>query len=153
VNFSFLGIFGIVVANLLAHRMTPGSLRGASAWLCLALPLPVLLAADVLLFGYRWNPNFLRLAFSCWEIGVTCASLSAPLFWLALRKGLSLYPISHGAMTGLLAGLVGVAVLEIYCPYLDRLHISAGHIGAAVTSTLAGAAAGLITSRMRRLGA
>jgi hypothetical protein len=148
VDFSLLGIFILVLANLLAHRMSPGSLCG-SAWLYLVLPVPVLLATDAWLFGYRWNPDFLPLEFSCWEIGVACAALSAPLFWLALRRGLSLYPVSHGAMTGLLAGLVGVAVLEIYCPYLDRLHITAGHIGAAVTSTLAGATAGLITSRKR----
>jgi hypothetical protein len=152
VDFSLLGIFALVLANLLAHRMTPGSLRG-SAWPYLALPLPILLAADAWLFGYRWNPDFLAPALSCWEIGVACAAVSAPLFWLALRRGFSVYPVSHGATAGLLAGLVGVAVLEIYCPYLDRLHIAAGHIGAAVTSTLAGAAAGLIKSRMRRLKA
>ena len=140
VDFSLLGIFILVLANLLAQGMSPGSFR-RSAWLYLALPLPILLATDAWLFGYRWNPNFLPLALSCWEIGITCAALSAPLFWLALRRGLSLYPVSHGAMTGLLAGLVGVAVLEIYCPYLDRLHITAGHIGAAVTSTPAAAAA------------
>lgn len=152
VDFSFLAIFGIVLANLLAHSMSPGSFR-RSAWLYLALPLPILLVTDAWLFGYRWNPKFLPLALSCWEIGITCAALSAPLFWLALRRGLSLYPVSHGAAVGLLAGLVGVAVLELYCPYLDRLHISAGHIGAAVTSTLAGTAAGLIRSRVRRLKA
>ena len=61
VNFSLLGIFGLGLANVLAHRMTPGSLRGASAWFYLALPLPVLLAADALLFGYRWSPDFLPL--------------------------------------------------------------------------------------------
>jgi hypothetical protein len=70
-----------------------------------------------------------------------------------LRRGFPLNPVSHGATTGLLAGLVGVTVLEIYCPYLDRLHISAAHIGAAVTSTLAGAALGAIQSTIGRLRA
>jgi hypothetical protein len=152
VDFSLLGVFAIGLANLLAHRMTPGSGRG-SLWLYLALPLSMLLAADAWLYGYRWNPDFLTPALSCWEIGVACAAVSAPFFWLALRRGFSLYPVSHGATAGFLAGLVGVAVLELYCPYLDRLHIAAGHIGAAITSTLAGAAAGLIRSRMRRLKA
>lgn len=148
VDFGLLGVSLLLLANLLAHEMAPGSRRIASAWAYLAVPLLALLTADFLMFGYRWNPAFFPLALSCWEIGVSCAALSAPLFWLALRRGFSLSPVSHGATTGLLAGLVGVTVLEIYCPYLDRLHISAAHIGAAVTSTLAGAAFGALKERM-----
>ena len=50
-------------------------------------------------------------------------------------------------------GLAGATVLEIYCPYLDRLHTSASHIGAAVTSLLVGTALGGIKSRIQRRGA
>jgi hypothetical protein len=151
VIFSLLGIHALVLVTLLAHQMTPGSRRRASVWLYLTVPLLTLLAADAWLFGYHWSPNFVPLALSCWEIGVVCAAISAPLFWLVLRRGLSLDPVGHGATTGLLAGLVGVTVLEIYCPYLDRLHISVSHIGAAATSTLVGAVLGLIKkSGMRR---
>ena len=150
VDFSLLGIGVLVLSNLLAHQMTPGSRRGAAVWLYLAIPVIAMLAAVASLFGDRWIPDFVRISISCWKIGVTCAALSAPLFWLALRRGFSLGPVSHGATAGLLAGLVGVTVLEIYCPYLDRLHISAAHIGAAVTSTLVGAALGGIQSRIRR---
>jgi hypothetical protein len=146
VDFGLLGISVLALANILAHQMTPGYRRRAAAGLYLAVPLLALLAADVSLFGYRWNPAFVSLALSCWEIGVACAAVSAPLFWLALRRGFSLHPVSHCATAGLLAGLVGVTVLEIYCPYLDRLHISVSHIGAAVTSALAGAALGGIKS-------
>jgi hypothetical protein len=81
-----------------------------------------------------------------------CAAIWAPLFWLTLRRGFPLDPITHGATAALLGGLVGVTVLEIYCPYLDRLHISTGHIGAAVTSVLAGAAWGGFQKRIRRRG-
>jgi hypothetical protein len=153
VDFSLLAISFLVLANVLAHQMEPGSSRRAAVGLYLAVPLLALFAADVSLFSYTWNPAFVPLAVSCWEIGVTCAAISAPLFWLALRRGFSLDPVSHGATAGLLAGLVGVTVLEIYCPYLDRLHISVSHIGAAVTSTLAGAALGSIKSRIERRAA
>jgi hypothetical protein len=44
-------------------------------------------------------------------------------------------------------------VLEIYCPYLDRLHTSAAHGGAAITSALLGAVLGGIKSRIERDGA
>jgi hypothetical protein len=150
VDLSLLGIGVLLLANTLAHQMTPGSHRRAPVWLFLAVPVLALLAADVSLFGYRWNPDFVPLALSCWKIGIVCAASSAPLFWLALRRGFSLNPVSHGATAGLLAGLVGVTVLEIYCPYLDRLHISASHLGAAVTSALVGAALGGIKSRIQR---
>ena len=150
VNLSLLGICILILANLLAHQMMPGSRRDAPMLLYFAAPLLALLAADLAMFGYRWSPKFAPEAISCWEIGVTCAGLSAPLFWLVLRRGFSLNPIAHGGITGLLAGLTGMTVLVIYCPYLDRLHISAGHMGAAVTAALVGAALGGIKSRIER---
>jgi len=152
VNFSLLGISVVVLANILARQMMPGSRRSAPVFVYIAVPLIALVAADAALFGYHSNPDFVPLALSCWEIGVTCAALSAPLFWLALRRGLSLNPIGHGATAGLLAGLVGVTVLEIYCPYLDRWHITVAHIGAAIASTLVGAVIGSIKSRIQQHG-
>jgi hypothetical protein len=152
VDFSLLGIALAGLANVLARQMMPGARLHVSTWFYLGAPLLGLFAAAISLFGYRWTPQFLPLALSCWEIGVVCAAISAPLFWLTLRRGFSLDPITHGATAGLLGGLVGVTVLEVYCPYLDRLHISTGHIGAAVTSALAGAAWGGFHHRIRRRG-
>jgi hypothetical protein len=149
VDFSLLAISLLALAKTLANQMMPGSRRGPPVWLLLAVSL-ALLAANVSLFGYHWNSAFVPLALSCWEIGVACAALSAPLFGLVLRRGFSLNPVAHGATVGLLAGLAGATVLEIYCPYLDRLHTSASHIGAAVTSLLVGAAWGGIKSRIQR---
>jgi hypothetical protein len=57
--------------------------------------------------------------------------------------------VSQGAMTGLLAGFVGVTVLEIHCPNLDRMHIAGGHLGAAVTAVLVGAALSAVVSRIQ----
>jgi hypothetical protein len=153
VNFSLLGVSILALANALAQQMMPGSRRRASVSLYIAVPLLALLAANVSVFGYRWNPNFVPIALSCWEIGVACAALSAPLFWMALRRGFSLDPVGHGATAGLLAGLVGATVLEIYCPYLDRLHTSAAHVGAAITSALLGAVLGGIKGRIERRAA
>jgi hypothetical protein len=150
VNFILIGASVLALANLLGHQMTPGARRRGPMLLYLALPVLGLTATDVALFGYHYSPDFVPLAISCWEIGVACAALCAPLFWLALRRGVSLNPVAHGATAGLLAGLAGVTVLEVYCPYLDRLHITAGHIGAAVTAMLAGAALGAIQRRVQR---
>src|SRR5271155_3274212 len=103
VDFGLLAVCILVVANALARRMAPGYRRRASVWTYLAAPLLGLLAADALLFGYRSNPDFVPLALSCWEIGLVCAALSAPLFWVVLRRGFALDPVGHGASVGLLA--------------------------------------------------
>src|ERR1700676_3684092 len=149
VDFTLLSISILVVAFALAKQMAPGSEQAAPGWTFIITPLLALLSAVALLFGYRWSPNFWPRAFACWEIGVACAALSAPLFWLVLRRGFSLSPVSQGAMTGLLAGFVGVTVLEIHCPNLDRMHIAGGHVGAAVTAVLVGAALSAVVSRIQ----
>lgn len=148
VDFCLLSLSILLVANTLAHWMMPGSRRSGSAWVYIVVPLIALMAADIALYGYRWRPGFVPLGLHCWEIGITCAALSAPLMWLALRRGASLRPVAQGATVGLLAGMVGVTVLDIYCNYLDRWHISVWHIGAAITSTLVGAAMGSVKGRM-----
>ncbi len=153
VSFVLLGASVLALANALAHWMTPGSGHVRSVWMYLAFPLLALLVANLAMFGYHANPQFVPQALWCWEIGVTCAGLSAPLFWLALRRGFPLNPLAQGAVTGLLAGLVGVTVLEIYCPQLDRLHISVSHIGAAVTAAMVGAAWGGAKNRIQRRAA
>jgi hypothetical protein len=123
VDFSLLAISVLALAKTLANQMTPGSRRSAPVWLLLALPLVALLVANASLFGYHWNPAFVPLALSCWEIGVACAALSAPLFWFVLRRGFSLNPVGHGATAGLLSGLAGtrcsksIARISIACTF------------------------------------
>ena len=147
VDFSLLGISGVALSNLLAQQMMPGSRYRAAVWVWLAAPLVALLAAVASLYGDQFKPDCVAWAMNCLKIGTACAACSAPLFWLALRRGFSLHPIAQGAAAGLLAGLVGVTVLEIYCPYLDRFHIFVSHIGAAVIAALAGAAFGWIKNK------
>jgi hypothetical protein len=148
VDLSLLAISALALANLLARQMTPGSRYRAAAWVWLAAPVVALLAAVTSLYGDEFKPDYVVWAVNCLKIGTACAAVSAPLFWLVLRRGFVLHPIAHGATAGLLSGLVGVTVLEIYCPYLDRFHISVSHIGAAVIAALAGAAFGWIKDRI-----
>lgn len=147
VDCSLLSISVVALANLLARQMMPGSGYRAAFRVWLLVPLVTLLAAVAALYGDQWKPDYVAWAMNCLKIGTACAACSAPLFWLALRRGFSLHPVAQGAAAGLLAGLAGVTVLEIYCPYLDRFHIFVSHIGAAVIATLAGAAFGWIKSK------
>ena len=146
INYSLLAVSIAALANLLARQMMPGSDRGLPLPLYFAAPLLAMLAADLTLFGNVPNPRFAHEALTCWEIGIVCAAVSAPLFWWVLRRGFSLAPVAHAGAAGLLAGLTGTTVLEIYCPYLDRAHISLAHLGAAITAVLVACALGRVTS-------
>ena len=62
VDFGLLSLSVVVLANTLAHQMAPGSNRRAAVSMYPGLSLLALLTADVVLFGYRWNPAFVPLA-------------------------------------------------------------------------------------------
>lgn len=142
VNFGILGISSCMLANMLARLIGPGSSSPVMPYA--VVPLLALIGSNSLLFGYQSNETLTPQTFACWEIGVSCASISAPLFWLILRRGFSINLVGQGAITGLLAGLTGVMVLEIHCPILEQSHIVTGHLGAALTCTAAGAAIGYL---------
>lgn len=141
-NAGIVAIAFALLARNVSHAMSPGSSRQSALSLFspyLALPLIALFASNTVLYSYREMTEFAPLALHCWKIGVTVAALCAPLFWLLLRRGFVLNFVAEGAAVGLMSGLVGVTVLEIFCPLLERGHIAAGHIGAAITATLVGA--------------
>ena len=148
VNFGILGISSCMLANMLARLISPGS--SSTVWGFTILPLLALIGSNSILFGDSLSKAFALETFTCWEIGVACASVSAILFWLVLRRGFSLNRVGHGTAAGLLAGLTGVMVLEIHCPILERAHIVAGHLGAALTCMAAGAALGYFYAALWR---
>lgn len=123
VDFTLVGISVLVLANILAQRMMPGYRYTSAVRVWLIAPLVAFLAAVAVLYGDESRPDYVAVAVHCVKIGIACAACSAPLFWLALRRGFSLHPVVQSAAAGLLGGLVGVTVLEIYCPYLDHLRL------------------------------
>jgi hypothetical protein len=152
-NVGILAIAFALLARNVSDAMSPGSLRQSTLSLFspyLVLPLIALFASNTVMYSYREMTDFVPLALSCWKIGVTVAAVSAPLFWLVLRRGFVLNFIAEGAAVGLMSGLVGVTVLEIFCPLLERAHITAGHVGAAITATLVGAIIGGVLGQIQR---
>lgn len=151
-NAGILAIAFALLAGNVSHAMSPGSSRQSTLSLFspyLVLPVIALFASNTVMYSYREMMEFAPLAFHCWKIGVTVAAVCAPLFWLALRRGFVLNFIAEGAAVGLMSGLVGVTVLEIFCPLLERAHITAGHVGAAITATLVGAIIGGVLGRIK----
>jgi hypothetical protein len=85
---------------------------------------------------------FVATGLVCLRIGLEYAAPAAVLFWLMLRRGVILKPAWMGATVGLLAGLTGITVLEIFCPNMNEFHILAWHLGAVLVSAAAGIAIG-----------
>jgi hypothetical protein len=102
----------------------------------------------VALFQFHPERTFVATGLVCLRIGLECAFAVAAISWLILRRGAALNRIAAGALAGALAGLSGLALLEIFCPNLNRYHILVWHLGAALTSTIVGILAGIVAQRL-----
>ena len=144
------GLLGLAI--LVAGQMVPGNraLVPPGAAVVAALGLPAAIFAT--LFEFHQEQTFVATGLMCLEIGLACAVPVAVVCWLILRKGVVLNPVAAGALTGLLAGLAGLTLLEIFCPNPDKYHILVWHMGAALVSTIGGAAIGRIVERFQWRG-
>lgn len=145
-----IAVFTVIVAAicLLAssavRQIVPGARQFfAPGWL-VSTALAALTGIFAMLFRPHAEPAFVATGLVCLRIGLECAVPSSIALWLLLRRGAILKPVWTGATTGTLAGLSGLAVLEIFCPNLNKYHILVWHMGAALTSALGGLAVGII---------
>jgi hypothetical protein len=68
--------------------------------------------------------------------------------WLVLRHGAILSPKLTAATAGGFAGLIGLTVLEVHCPILNRYHILIWHMGVVLLSMLGGLSLGAAWERI-----
>ena len=147
-------VFAVLAAGLgllsvlLSRVMVPGSRVLLDSRVAVAGVFAILAPIFAILFDFHAEPTFVATGLVCLTIGIECALPVAAFSWLILRQGMVLQPTAAGALTGLLAGLSGVTVLEIFCPNPDRYHILVWHIGAAMVSTIAGAAVGWLADSL-----
>ncbi|MCX6597343.1 MAG: NrsF family protein [Acidobacteria bacterium] len=155
--FVVLALMGVALAASLTRQMAPGSPSAMTpaVW---AVGLGAALAVVVLwLFDQRAEAEFVRVGLVCLQTGLAVAACTGLLLAWALRRGAMLSHGFSGSTAGALAGLTGLAVLELQCPNLNAAHILAWHLPVVVFSSLAGLvtglAAGLIPAgRHRRRG-
>jgi hypothetical protein len=137
----------ILLATSLGREIAPGSRVVFPPAQSIAALLAIFAGVFAFLFEVRAEPAFVATGLVCLRIGLEFALAVAAVSWLVLRRGVSLDPVRAGALCGALAGLSGLAVLEIFCPNLNRYHVMTWHLGAAVVSVAAGAFAGWIARR------
>lgn len=133
-----------VLAYTTAWLMVPGTRLTRSPYLYVFAVLGSMAAACISLFDPHEESTFVSTGLVCLRIGLECAVSATVLFWLLLRRGAILNPMLMGATAGALAGLSGLAVLELFCPNLNEYHILVWHLGSVLVSTVIGLAIGTI---------
>ena len=140
----------IVMARVVVSQMVPGSKQPVSsasaiAAICMVLPIGILL-----LFPYATDAQFLARGIKCWGLGILAAAAAGGLFAVVFRRGAWLRPVTQGVTAGFLSGLVGMVVLEIYCPYLDRAHRGIFHLGSALSAIPLGVGLAVLSQVLNR---
>ena len=124
---SALALFIWVAARRAVDEWTPGSRRRLSTGgLVAAFSVAVAIVFALLFDDYR-TENFVSAGLTCLSTGVLHAVPAALIGWWVLRRGCALDSVSAGLAVGALAGLAGLAVLELHCANFEALHVLVWH--------------------------
>jgi hypothetical protein len=122
-----------------AMRPASGSPLGSLALLVASAAFPILFA---LIFQSYSTLNFVPEGIPCLRAGLVVALPTALLIAWLLRRGFVLQWRTAGLAAGTLAGLTGLAMLELHCANLKAIHVMVWHVAVVVISALLGAALG-----------
>ncbi len=145
VIFLFLGVLVWIAAALCVAEMIPGSRRPMAPWLLCASGCAGLAAVFGLLFHDYRMERFVPQGVACLTAGLALALPASIGIWLLLRRGFAVNSAAAGLAKGTLAGLAGVAMLELHCPILEAPHVLVWHIAVLPVCGVAGA----LFARMR----
>jgi hypothetical protein len=132
-----------------AMRPAGGVGLGGPALLLAATGLPVLFA--MILENYSLL-HFVAEGVPCLVAGMCVALPSGIVFAFLLRRGFVLDWSRAGLSAGTLAGLTGLAMLELHCPNLKAIHVIVWHVAVVVCGGALGFIAGWIADAVRRRG-
>jgi hypothetical protein len=103
--------------------------------------------AFALAFSAWSAEHFVAQGIVCLKAGVVMALPAAAGIWLLLRRAYAVNPTAAGFVRGTLAGLAGVAMLELHCPLFEAPHAIVWHIAVLPVCGLAGTAAQKLLAR------
>ncbi|MGA2096364.1 MAG: NrsF family protein [Candidatus Acidiferrum sp.] len=128
-----------LAATTSVRATIPGSRRLVSSAALLAGISVALIALFGFLFRGYQTENLVPHGIPCLATGLLYAIPTALASWLALRRGFAVNSIAAATAAGTLAGLAGVAMLELHCANLQALHILLWHASVVPLSAAAGA--------------
>lgn len=124
----------------------PGSRRRPAAAVPV-LALAVLATEFTLLFREPTGAGFLKAGVICLAMGSVHAMAAAVLCVLVLRRGFAVEPAAAGVAGGTLAGLAGIALLELHCPNFEMAHVLVWHTAVLPLCVAAGVATAKVAGR------
>jgi hypothetical protein len=124
-----------------ARTMRPaaGLRLGPLALIAATAGFPVLFS---LLFSGYGTGKFVHEGIPCLVAGMCVAIPTGLVAIFILRRGYVLQWSSAGIATGALAGLTGLATLELHCPNLKAIHVMVWHVAVVLLSGALGWAIG-----------
>jgi hypothetical protein len=140
--FSELGLLVLAAAREMVSAMVPGSRRRLSSSALLAVAGLGLGAILALCFRDYHTTRFIHSGLVCLAIGLLHALAAGLLGWLVPRRGFAVDPVSAGLAAGTLAGLAGVAMLELHCSNFQAAHVLVWHLGVLLLGAGLGALCG-----------
>ncbi len=144
--FPVLGIFVWMGAVLCVSEAIPGSRRPVAPWLLAATGCAALAGVFGLLFPDYRTERFVAQGMTCLVAGLGLALPVSLAVWWFLRRGFAVNPLAAGLARGTLAGLAGLAMLEIHCPNFEAPHVMVWHVAVLAVSS----ALGMLLARMAR---
>jgi hypothetical protein len=145
--FPALGVLIFLAASAWVSENIPGSKRRLTPGTLLGVSVFGLLAIFGVIFRNYQTQHFLSAGLNCLEIGLLDAIPAAILGWLILRRGFAVNAVASGLVGGTLAGLAGVAMLELHCPNFQAMHVLIWHTSVIPVSAAAGAFLGWLFAR------
>ena len=145
--FSALFFVAYAAATEFVSAMIPGSRRRVSSGNLLGFSVLILLGVFGLLFHDYHTEHFFSAGIVCLVTGVLHAIPVGLLGWLLLRRGFAVNAIAAGLVGGTLAGLAGIALLELHCANFQAFHILVWHTAVVPVSAALGA---LLARTLRR---
>ena len=142
--FLAIGFLLVLLSAAFTQEMIPASRHWLSAKVLLALACAMPLAIFALLFRDYHTEHFFSAGLVCLGTGLLWALPVGLLGSLLLRRGFAVNLVAAGAMGGTLAGLAGIAMLELHCNNFQALHILVWHTAVIPASAAAGGALGAI---------
>lgn len=90
--------------------------------------------------------RFVAQGMPCLKTGLATAVPAALLTWLVLRRGFAVDRVGSALARGALAGLAGIALLELHCPNFETAHVLTWHLAVLPLS----AAGAVLLARLTR---
>ena len=144
--FAALAAFIWLGAESCVSEMIPGSRHILTPPRLMAAACVAMTAVFACLFRDYRIERFVAQGIPCLKAGLALAAPVALACWLILRRGMAVDRPAAGLAFGILAGLSGLAMLELHCANFEAVHVMVWHTAVPLLS----GAVGLLATWRRR---